>query len=258
MLKLTVISYVSTDINECASNPCLNGATCVDQVNRYTCNCVPGYTGTNCATSKNSNVSIWWILEMQTWLFLVVTISVLQISISLVVYEIGKCGSYPRHKDWKPNFLGLSTSLGKLSYDFTITISKKLQSCHQRMITSLQMANIICNLTMIIGKLTFSWMTTQQIRNDISRHITYHCIGFSHSQTSVYSKRHWIWIVWLVIFEMNERLKESKLTQVPLELWQWQHSGSNTVCAYHQRIREWLFYGCHNLNEIFWYAFNKF
>ena len=40
------------DINDCASDPCLNGATCVDGVNMYTCDCVDGYTGTHCETGE--------------------------------------------------------------------------------------------------------------------------------------------------------------------------------------------------------------
>ena len=36
------------DIDECASSPCQNGATCNDQVNMYTCTCAPGYNGTHC------------------------------------------------------------------------------------------------------------------------------------------------------------------------------------------------------------------
>ena len=41
-----------TDIDDCTPDPCMNGATCVDQVNDYTCNCVDGYTDKNCQTSK--------------------------------------------------------------------------------------------------------------------------------------------------------------------------------------------------------------
>ena len=46
------------DINECASNACQNGATCIDLVNGYTCTCVIGYTGINCQTSTFSYLSI--------------------------------------------------------------------------------------------------------------------------------------------------------------------------------------------------------
>ena len=40
-----------TDPDECASNPCLNGAACNDGINSYTCSCLNGYTGTLCQTS---------------------------------------------------------------------------------------------------------------------------------------------------------------------------------------------------------------
>ncbi len=41
------------DVDECASNPCQNGAECVDGTNKYTCTCAAGYTGENCQTGKN-------------------------------------------------------------------------------------------------------------------------------------------------------------------------------------------------------------
>ena len=41
------------DIDDCAVRPCQNGATCIDAVNDYTCNCVVGYTGKNCSIGKN-------------------------------------------------------------------------------------------------------------------------------------------------------------------------------------------------------------
>ena len=34
----------------CRSFPCQHGGTCIDGVNRYTCKCAAGYTGTNCET----------------------------------------------------------------------------------------------------------------------------------------------------------------------------------------------------------------
>ena len=47
---LVCVNFV--DIQECASDPCLNGATCTDLVNGYECTCPPGYEGTNCETGK--------------------------------------------------------------------------------------------------------------------------------------------------------------------------------------------------------------
>jgi len=42
-----------TNVDECASAPCQNGATCRDWVNYYNCTCPMGYTGRNCQTDIN-------------------------------------------------------------------------------------------------------------------------------------------------------------------------------------------------------------
>ena len=39
---------LNLDIDECASSPCQNGGTCNDQINSYTCDCNPGYSGGSC------------------------------------------------------------------------------------------------------------------------------------------------------------------------------------------------------------------
>ncbi|XP_019645304.1 PREDICTED: fibropellin-1-like [Branchiostoma belcheri] len=44
-------ALTTPEIDECASNPCQNGATCQDGVNSYTCTCLPGYEGDTCATA---------------------------------------------------------------------------------------------------------------------------------------------------------------------------------------------------------------
>jgi hypothetical protein len=44
-------SQCEQDIDDCASNPCANGSTCLDEIADYTCLCLPGYTGGNCSTN---------------------------------------------------------------------------------------------------------------------------------------------------------------------------------------------------------------
>ena len=39
-----------TDVNDCETNPCMNGATCQDHVGGYICECADGYTGSMCGT----------------------------------------------------------------------------------------------------------------------------------------------------------------------------------------------------------------
>uniref|UniRef100_A0A8C6SFC2 Fibulin 7 n=1 Tax=Neogobius melanostomus TaxID=47308 RepID=A0A8C6SFC2_9GOBI len=36
------------DINECASSPCLNGGTCVDEASQFSCVCAKGWAGVTC------------------------------------------------------------------------------------------------------------------------------------------------------------------------------------------------------------------
>ncbi|XP_038055355.1 sushi, von Willebrand factor type A, EGF and pentraxin domain-containing protein 1-like [Patiria miniata] len=38
-------------VDECASNPCAAGSTCIDDVHRYICRCPPGFTGQHCQTN---------------------------------------------------------------------------------------------------------------------------------------------------------------------------------------------------------------
>ncbi|XP_071483961.1 uncharacterized protein [Diadema antillarum] len=42
--------YCGIEIDECASNPCLNGGTCNDLINGFSCNCTAGWVGAYCGT----------------------------------------------------------------------------------------------------------------------------------------------------------------------------------------------------------------
>lgn len=41
------------DVNECDSNPCHHGGTCIDQSNGFTCHCPPGWVGPSCEIRKS-------------------------------------------------------------------------------------------------------------------------------------------------------------------------------------------------------------
>ena len=43
---------LSSDDDNCASLPCVNGATCIDGVNLYDCICPAGYVGNICETGR--------------------------------------------------------------------------------------------------------------------------------------------------------------------------------------------------------------
>ena len=40
------------ELEECASSPCLNNGTCVEQINSYLCECTEGFTGVNCEIGR--------------------------------------------------------------------------------------------------------------------------------------------------------------------------------------------------------------
>lgn len=41
-------SRCELEINECLSNPCLNGGVCEDQAGGYICSCAVGFSGDHC------------------------------------------------------------------------------------------------------------------------------------------------------------------------------------------------------------------
>ena len=47
------LNVIDADVNECASSPCFNRGTCVDDINSYTCRCLPGFIDVHCETSWN-------------------------------------------------------------------------------------------------------------------------------------------------------------------------------------------------------------
>ena len=42
------------DVNECDSDPCHHGGTCIDQSNSFTCHCPPGWVGPCCEIRESA------------------------------------------------------------------------------------------------------------------------------------------------------------------------------------------------------------
>lgn len=49
-----------TNIDDCNPNPCLNGGTCVDGTESYSCSCPSGYTGAHCETQAAAVPYSWF------------------------------------------------------------------------------------------------------------------------------------------------------------------------------------------------------
>lgn len=48
----TFVAFI-IDFDECHSNPCRNGATCIDGFNTFRCLCLPSYVGALCEQGKS-------------------------------------------------------------------------------------------------------------------------------------------------------------------------------------------------------------
>ena len=53
--------FLFADVNECAKNPCKNGATCSNTHGGYRCTCSSAFTGKNCDVGKKNNDSTHWL-----------------------------------------------------------------------------------------------------------------------------------------------------------------------------------------------------
>lgn len=47
-----IIPFIFPEINECLSQPCMNGGTCRDRVASYLCECEDGFSGQRCQTGN--------------------------------------------------------------------------------------------------------------------------------------------------------------------------------------------------------------
>ena len=63
-------------------SPCENGGNCTDGVNEYICNCVTGYTGTDCETGKLLQIAL-----LKECPFIYMDVCIFQI-VNMVIYHV--------------------------------------------------------------------------------------------------------------------------------------------------------------------------
>lgn len=52
-LSFSLPLFLPLDIDDCQSNPCQNGGTCIDEINSFVCLCLPSYGGATCEKGNN-------------------------------------------------------------------------------------------------------------------------------------------------------------------------------------------------------------
>ena len=62
-ITLDLLNLVCDNVDECASDPCQGGATCVDLINGYECRCPEGRTGINCERACDGKMDIAFIVD---------------------------------------------------------------------------------------------------------------------------------------------------------------------------------------------------
>uniref|UniRef100_A0A4W6DAV1 Neurocan n=1 Tax=Lates calcarifer TaxID=8187 RepID=A0A4W6DAV1_LATCA len=50
---------IPSDIDDCQSNPCQNGGTCIDEINSFVCLCLPSYGGATCEKDTEGCEHMW-------------------------------------------------------------------------------------------------------------------------------------------------------------------------------------------------------
>lgn len=51
------LSFSLADVDDCQSEPCENGGTCIDKIDSFLCLCLPSYGGDTCEKGESENTT---------------------------------------------------------------------------------------------------------------------------------------------------------------------------------------------------------
>ena len=91
-----MLYFCISDINECASGPCMNNAQCRNEVNQFTCDCAAGWEGATCnqGRDKLTNNKHYLIQNLTQSVFLTDTFFNSMSWALLVIHQIITCKEY--------------------------------------------------------------------------------------------------------------------------------------------------------------------
>lgn len=52
-----IVSRCQHHVDDCKSDPCQNGGSCIDQIDGFTCECRPGFVGLQCEAEVDECIS---------------------------------------------------------------------------------------------------------------------------------------------------------------------------------------------------------
>ena len=55
LIRKLLFRFISSNVDECQTNPCLNGGSCTNKHGDYECTCPAEFTGKNCEQGKKRN-----------------------------------------------------------------------------------------------------------------------------------------------------------------------------------------------------------
>ncbi len=85
-MEMFYIDY--PDVNDCVSNPCRNGGTCIDGISSFQCFCPDGWEGDLCALSECPVFSFLIILILFTF-------SILPFTLVFLHSDVNECNRSP-------------------------------------------------------------------------------------------------------------------------------------------------------------------
>lgn len=108
---LSCCVWISSDGNQCKSNPCLNQGSCQDHLGYYTCSCLPGFTGRNCEIGKwksRGSILKMWSKEIRFLCYMIQIVYPLRLGSDQISYSPTARCLFSKSNQWLASRVSLA------------------------------------------------------------------------------------------------------------------------------------------------------